>query len=480
MSADRALTWPAQVAAIIAKSLDGGCLPTVEYCLGVAVSRFIRLYEKKRGDRRTGSRLFGNLSEALFFGFFLIVGCIAFAGMFGGLVWPEWRANRQFAAARCVVLGKQVHESPATENDPATYLPEIHIRYEIDGRQYDEKTYDVAGSTSADRTAVEAMIRPFDVGQEYPCWYDPIDPHRVVLVRGYSGWLYLLLLIPISFIAIGGAGVVFTLVHWNTSDERRALLAQRTARLDLFDVEAGGERNLPTVPASSNITNSPGTTLAYRLPIAAETTWSLTATAIACLCWNGIVAIFVVMAVQSHARGEPNWFLTAFIAPFLVAGLALIGYFVRQFVVMSRAGTTRIEISHHPLRPGERGEILLSQVGRATMNSLEIWLVCDEKASYRQGTDTRIETRRVYEHRCFTRENFQIHAGTPFEIRCSVAVPDTAMHSFASAHNAVSWKLMVKGNVVGWPQYQRAFQIVVAPSLHRQSRHEPSAYQAQA
>src|SRR5690348_6466898 len=115
------------MAAIIVKPLDGSRLPTARYCSGVAVSRFIRLYEKKRGDRRTGSSVFGNLSEALFFGFFLIVGCVAFAAMFGGLVWPEWRANRQFAAARCVVLDKHVHETPATENDPATYLPEIHI-----------------------------------------------------------------------------------------------------------------------------------------------------------------------------------------------------------------------------------------------------------------------------------------------------------------------------------------------------------------
>jgi hypothetical protein len=443
------------------------------------VSRFIRLYEKKRGDRRTGSRAFGNFGEALFFGLFFAVGCVAFAVMFGGLVWPEWRANRQFAAANCVVIDKQVREAPATENDPATYLPEIHILYDIEGRQYDEKTYDVTGSYSADRAAVEAMIKPFEVGQTYPCWFDPIDPHRVVLVRGYSGWLYLLLLIPISFMAIGGAGLIYTVLHWNTSDERRALLAQRASRLDLFDVETG-DRELPTVPASSNITNSPGTTLAYRLPIAATTTWSLTATALACLLWNGIVAIFVVMAIRSHARGEPNWILTAFIVPFIGAGMALIAYFLRQFVVISRSGTTRVEISHHPLRPGEECEILLSQVGRVTMQSIEVWLACDEKASFRQGTDTRIETRRVYEHRCFARENFQIHPGTPFESRCRVFVPETAMHSFAAIHNEVSWKLVVLGKVVGWPEYQRVFQVVVAPDYRRQALHEPSTCQAQA
>ena len=38
------------------------------------MSRFIRLYEKKRGHRRTGSKAMGNLGEALFFGTFLALG----------------------------------------------------------------------------------------------------------------------------------------------------------------------------------------------------------------------------------------------------------------------------------------------------------------------------------------------------------------------------------------------------------------------
>lgn len=427
------------------------------------MSRFFRLYEKKRGDRRTGSKAVGSLGEALFFGVFFTVGCAAIAYLLAALAWPEWRANRQFAPTTCVVLAKQIGRSTAPES-PDTYRPEFRVRYSVDGQEYvEESVYDVTGSYLADRAAVEAILAEFEIGREYPCWYDPIDPHRVVLARGYSPWLYVSLLIPLSFIIIGGGRLIYTLLHWNASDERRAMLTQRAAQLDLFEIESDTHA-FPTVPADTNLTNSPGTTLAYRLPIAATMGWKLFATAVACLLWNGIVAIFVVMAASSFAQGNPDWMLTLFVIPFVVAGIGLTVYLIRQILITTGVGPTRVEISAHPLAPGEPYDVFLSQAGRLAMNSLEVWLACDEKATYRQGTDTRTEIRRVYQDRCFVRSNFEIHQGLPFESRCSVHVPEGAMHSFHSDHNEVSWKLVVKGSVAGWPDYEREFQIVVNPA----------------
>src|SRR5262245_42511224 len=200
----------------------------------------------------------GSLGEALFFGVFFTVGCAAFAYMLAALVWPEWRANRQFAPTTCVVLEKYIGKSPAP-NATSTYRPELRIRYTVDGQEYvGEGVYDVTGSYMASREAVETILGEFTVGDEYPCWYDPIDPHRVVLARGYSPWLYVSLLIPLSFSITGGGRLIYTFLHWHSSDERRAVLAQRAAQIDLFEVDA--ERNLfPTVPADANVTNSPGT-----------------------------------------------------------------------------------------------------------------------------------------------------------------------------------------------------------------------------
>ena len=79
------------------------------------------------------------------------------------------------------------------------------------------------------------------------------------------------------------------------------------------------------------------------------------------------------------------------------------GLFARLFLLTTSVGPTRIEISDHPLAPGAQYDLFLSQAGRVTMNSFEVLLACDEKATFRQGTDTRTEARRVYEERCFLR-----------------------------------------------------------------------------
>jgi hypothetical protein len=429
------------------------------------LSRFFRLYEKKRGDRRTGSKSLGNLGEALFFGIFLAVGCVAFALMFALFVWPEWRANRQFAQTTCVVLDKQVGKRRATETDAAGYLPEIRIRYQVGDREHQDTTYEVTRIYDGNLEKVQAILDQFEIGKQYPCWYDPINPDTAVLVLGYSGWLYLLLLIPLSFMTIGGGGLIYTLMHRNASTERRAIMAQRAAELDLFEVNEP-DRSYPTVPPDANLTNSPGTTLAYRLPIATTAGWTLFAALAACLLWNGIVSIFVVMAARGFARGQPDWMLTAFITPFVIIGVGLIGYLLRQVLIATGVGPTRIEISEHPLTPGQHYELFLSQAGRFTMKSLEVWLACDEKASYHQGTDTRTETRRVFQERYFLREGIEIHQGLPFESRCQIQVPLGAMHSFHANHNEVNWKLIVKGDVVGRRPYQRVFQIVVNPTIN--------------
>ena len=434
------------------------------------MSRFFRLYEKKRGNRRTGSKTVGNVGEAAFFGIFFAVGCGAFAYMLVAMVWPEWRANRQFEPATCQVIAKHVGSKPATEVASAQFRPEFRVRYEVDGRQHvADEVYDVTNLYSPDEAKVKAILDDFEVGREYPCWYDPIDHGRVVLVQGYSGLLYLSLLIPLSFMIIGGGRMIYTLVHWNASDERRSVLDQRAAQLDLFEVEPS-ERHFPTVPPDAHFNNSPGTTLAYRLPISTTTGWKLFAAAAACLSWNALVAVLVVKAVRGLAGGEGDWILIASLIPFIVAGVGLVVYLVRQILVITGVGPTRIEISDHPLAPGRPYELFLSQAGRLTMHSLEVWLACDERATFHQGTDTRTETQRVYEERCFIRENFQIHQGLPFESRCQVQVPAGAMHSFQADHNEVSWKLIVKGSLNNWSEYQREFQIVVKPEANGQTQ----------
>src|SRR5262245_64474964 len=127
------------------------------------------------------------------------------------------------------------------------------------------------------------------------------------------------------------------MLHWNASAERRSLLVQRAAQLDLFELDQAS-RSFPNVPEDSNVTNSPGTHLAYRLPIATTVGWTLFVLTTACVLWNGIVAVFVVMAIRDYLQGELDWGFTACVTVFLAGGIGLIFYLVRQIWLATGVG----------------------------------------------------------------------------------------------------------------------------------------------
>jgi hypothetical protein len=276
--------------------------------------------------------------------------------------------------------------------------------------------------------------------------------------------MYLLLLVPVSFIAIGGGGLIYTGWHWGASAERRAALYQQAAKLDVLrEKQLAGTTPLPNVPSPADAHSSPGTRLAYRLPPATTPGWQLFGILMMCLFWNGIVSVFVVVAVRSHLQGRPEWFLTLFIIPFVLIGLGMIVLLVRQLLVTTGIGPTRLECSHFPLEPGQECDLLLIQAGRLSINALTVELACDEQVSYRQGTDTRTETKRVFSQNIFRHEGFAIDPAHPFERQWSMAIPDVAMHSFKSPHNEVNWKLVIEGDVANWPNFRREYPLIVVP-----------------
>jgi hypothetical protein len=98
------------------------------------------------------------------------------------------------------------------------------------------------------------------------------------------------------------------------------------------------------------------------------------------------------------------------------------------------------------------------------ISSIDLFLVCDEVATYRQGTDTRTERLRVFEQPVFRREQIEVEPSRLFEHQGEVELPAECMHSFKADHNEVQWRLLVRADVAGWPPIERAFPIVVCPS----------------
>jgi hypothetical protein len=430
------------------------------------LARSFRYFEKKRGHRRTGSRFVASIGEAVFFAVMLAVGCL---GIIVGIAWlivPEWRANHDFVEGICTVVERRVIE---VESDKGIlYRPEIKIRYEVGPRTYVIHTFDIHyfgthHSLLGSCEEAQAAINRFADGASCPCWYDPSDPGIAVLVRGYQWWIWPALLVPASFIAIGLGGLVYTLLYWGKSAERRAAAVRKVPAAELFDLPSAADSKFPYVPDCSDITSSPGTRLAYRLPLVQSPGWTLFGLLTASILWNGFLSVFLIMAVRSVVQGRPDWLMILFIAPFLGVGVALVIVFARHLRHTAGIGPTLVEVSNHPLVPGGRYRVFLSQSGNLKLKSLAIWLVCEEEAVFCQGTNARTEAREVFRQTVYSAANAIIRPSEALEAECDLPIPTEAMHSFRANHNQVQWKLVVRSEVVGWKSFQRSFPVVVRP-----------------
>ena len=429
------------------------------------MTRQFRPYGKKRGRRRTGSRRLGGFGEALFFLFFLGVGAAGLTFMLSRFLWPEWRANRHFVEHQCSVLKTRVASRQGANG--LQFRPDILVQYEVDGQTFQTWTYDVHRVFSGGRDDKQMVIDRFEIAGKHPCWYDPLDPNTVILVKGYSGWMWLLLLLPGSFMIIGTVGVARAVLQSITSAERRAALAQKASHLDLFEDPRFHGGSYPNVPRMDNVTDSPGTRLAYRLPVEAAAGWTLFGMFLLCLLWNAIVVWAGIRWIGEHLSGRGSVLSTLVVVPFALAGVGLGYHFFRHLLVTTGVGASRLEISGHPLYPGKSYDLFISQSGRVSVKSLEAVLVCEEEATFRQGTDTRTRRQCVFRQTVYRRDSFEIRPGTPFEDLCKIPMPDDAMHSFQSDHNDVKWKLVVTADIAGWPDYQRSFPLIVHPGSNQ-------------
>ena len=288
------------------------------------------------------------------------------------------------------------------------------------------------------------------------------SPSPELLRFGFGFWLMVLVLA--SFMLIGGGGLIYTLLQFGTSAERRSALARHAANFELLNEALPRSGDYPTLPSDTNLTNSPGIKLAYRLPTAQSPVWHISAAAIFGFLWNGLAIVLAVVAVNRHIQARPDWFLTVLVLPCFAVGVWALKHFFKQMSFLAVLAPTIVEISGETMRPGQTCDLFLSQSGHVNLRSLQLLLVCDEEATFRQGTDLRVETHRVFEMPILNSRSIELQPGQPFEHRDTFQIPESAMHSFHSPHNRVMWHLVVRGRPDGRPAFERSFPLVVYPS----------------
>ena len=124
------------------------------------------------------------------------------------------------------------------------------------------------------------------------------------------------------------------------SVERRSAMAQSAHRIDLVREAVPQPKDFPTLPSHEGLINSPGTELAYRLPASNTTGWRLLATTIFSLLWNAVGCVLFVIAARGWLDGSVNWFLTAFLVPYLTVCGGSMYFVLRQIWIDAGMGPT--------------------------------------------------------------------------------------------------------------------------------------------
>ncbi len=280
-----------------------------------------------------------------------------------------------------------------------------------------------------------------------------------------STWIFGIL--SAASLISGAGGLIFRLMRVGASSERRSDFFTRTkamekGAIDLIGPASEDLAKLPSVPRVRSMTDSPGERLTYRLAV--ETPESgIAGPATLAILWNTVWFVLLAVAVSGFWYGRPRWILAMLLVPFGAIGVWAFRFFLSQLRQHAGVGPTIVEISHHPLVPGDSYELYVSQTGRLNLRRLTVQLTCEEETFYRQGTDVRVDRHEAFTQVLCKERDVHVDPMVPWEQQLAIELPPGVMHSFVGTHNAIRWKIVVLGESRPWPSFCRSFPVVVHP-----------------
>jgi len=282
---------------------------------------------------------------------------------------------------------------------------------------------------------------------------------------GVFGQVVIGVLLSSGLVVIGGFRLIRVLYENAGSQEQRSLLWQQALDREYLRPLDTVVQEFPTVPSLASHRLGTGSQLRYRL-VGIRQSRSR---------WLGLVGFSLLMLGVSTVLGAVVWdewpglkLDRLILMLSCLAGLVLVTAWLlwktgKQLVDQVQLGPTQLEISRHPLVPGEEYQVFFCQNGEIRLESLKISLECFEQSTYQQGTDCCTQQQTAY------RQNIaEFHAVTlanqALQHQCEFQVPAGAMHSFAAGSNSVGWRLVVSGVKPGCQEFRREFPIIVVPA----------------
>ena len=298
------------------------------------------------------------------------------------------------------------------------------------------------------------------------------------------------LLLSVALIFIGGFWISRLLWHVGVSAERRGAIATRTSEIELLNELRRQRQDLPTV-ARDQFPPKVGKKLPFRLTPSPRNLWGLVTMGIFSVILVAIGTVLSIIVSDSFGFMTNDWFqkfqskiidnpfdklsnrpwlAAGWLLPIGLAAMWSIYQFFRQLLKLTGIGSTSLEISNYPLTPGNSYQVFLSQAGRVRLKLLDVDLICQEEATFNQGTDIRTEVINVFTQRLFRQRGISLKPAKPFETEFEFTIPSGSMHSFKSLNNRILWKIVVTGQAKNWPRLERNFTLSIHPPAQLETK----------
>jgi hypothetical protein len=337
-------------------------------------------------------------------------------------------ASATWQATPCTIVSSSMRSW--STDDGTSYRADVLYEYQIGDHPWRSNRVEFFGFLSTGYADAREVLGRYPDRSSATCWVNPRDPSKSVLDRQFR-LKHLLGLIPL----------VFVLVGWAVANHgRKQMRVRRDADEMTTEVAVVDDGPLHLEPQVSPVGKVAGALFFA-------------------LVWNGIVSIFVWQAWKSWERGSPDWFLTIFLVPFVLVGLASF-VFVGHFLLALANPRPRLTLTPGNPRLGNQLRLEWGFTGRAgRLGRLRIFLEGREEATYQRGTDT-ITEREVFAtfDLVNTQNGWEIPRGA-----VDLAIPGDTMHSFAGDGNKIIWELKVEGEIVRWPDIGQNFPITIRP-----------------
>lgn len=339
------------------------------------------------------------------------------------------------------VISSRLKVHPDSDGD--TYSIDIAYSYVFNDRKYKSNRYNF--ETGSDNISVKFkkdIIAHHPPGKEFVCYVNPQSPSEAVINRRSTGMMYFKLLFSMVFVLVGLGGSIGA-VAWFC--KRRNQLP-----VNLYGQTETPEKNPGRISRPLDV---------VRLKPHKSTVGEAVGIMAAALFWNGIVSVFVYIAILKWIQGETPIFLSLFLIPFVVIGSGLI---------YKTVGATMKLFNPRPSVTARPGHIRLGEAIRLDVtiggnvrkiSRLTMKLVLREEAEYTVGTDTKTDENVLFErHFHETRDPRRMGAFSD-----SIIIPGDLMHSFYGRYNRILWIVSVRGEISNWPDMEAEFEIPVSP-----------------